>query len=443
MSALQDALNPSKFTTAEILELEKQFMVPAIVHYYREPRVMVRGEGATLIDNEGKTYIDLFAGVCTTLAGHCHPVMTTALKKQLDTLMHTTTLYPTVPMALYAKRLVSIMPSGSELTKCFFVNSGSEANEAAMLLAKKYKGTNFVLALNESFHGRTLMSMSITNQGVWRQNIAYAPGAIGVSNAYCYRCDFGQREGECDLECARFIEKVIRCQTPNRIAALIAEPIQGNGGVIVPPQEYFKLVVDIVHNYDGLFISDEVQTGFGRTGDKLWGIEHWGVTPDIITLAKGIASGFPLGAFVTRTDIANCLRPKDLFATYGGNPMAMIAGLANLEIIEREQFVRKATEKGKQFRKGLEELMEKYKLIGDVRGRGLMLGFELVKDRVSKRPAIEETDKIMNLAFEKGLLLGLGGMSSNVIRIKPPLVISGEEIDRALTILAEVLQVVS
>ena len=437
MTELDDALNPGKFKVEQILELEKEYMVPAVAHYYKNPKLFIRGKGASLFDSDDKEYIDLFAGICTVLSGYSHPKLISALKKQLDLLMHTSTLYPTVPMALYAKKLATVMPRG--LNKCFFLNSGSEANEAALHLTKIHKKSSFIISLDESFHGRTLMSMSITNQGVWRHNIAYAADVIGVPNANCYRCCFGKTSENCDMECARYVEKAIRCRTPNRIAGLIAEPIQGNGGVIVPPPDYFPMLIEIVHKYDGLFISDEVQTGFGRTGKKMWGIEHWGIIPDIITMAKGIGSGFPMGAFVTKKEVAEALKPKDLFSTFGGNPLAMVAGLANLEIIEEEKFLEQAAEKGTYLLKRLNELSEKHKLIGDVRGKGLMIGVELVKDRKTKVPATVEAQTLLNLTLEKGVLLGLGGLDSNVIRIKPPIVITKSQLDKAIMVIDESL----
>ncbi|MEW5760792.1 MAG: aspartate aminotransferase family protein [Candidatus Thermoplasmatota archaeon] len=433
MNDLEYALKIEKISAKKILELEKKYFVPAITHFYKEPKLIVRGSGAKLYDSEGKEYIDLCGGVCTVLSGHCNKKIVSALKRQLELLIHTTTLYPTAPIALYAKKLVSKMPSG--LNKCFFVNSGSEANEAAIHLIKKYTGCNFIISLNESFHGRTLMAMSLTNQSVWRQNVTYASGTISVPNANCYRCDFGKAQEECDLECARYIEKAIRCQTPNKIGCFIAEPIQGNGGIIVPPKEYFKVVFEIVKKYDGVFLSDEVQTGFGRTGKYMWGIEHWNIKPDIITLAKGMGSGFPIGGFVSREEIASCLKPKDLFSTFGGNPLSMIAGLANLEVIEEENYPLQAHEKGEKFKKLLFELMKKHEIIGDVRGMGLMLGFELVKSRERKEPATEETAELMELAFREGLLLGLGGLNSNIIRIQPPIPITEKEIEKAIKII--------
>jgi len=438
MSEFEDLFELDKFTVEDILEIEKKYLVPAVGHYYSQPKLFVKGEGATLFDNNGNTYIDLFAGVCTVHSGHCHPVMTDALKKQLDLVMHTTTLYPTIPMALYAKKLASLSPEG--LDKCFFINSGSEANEAALHLAKKYTNCNFVVSLLEAFHGRTLMAMSLTNQGTWRQNVTYASGTIGTPNCYCYRCDFGKTPDTCDLECARFADKVIRCQTPKKIAAILAEPMQGVGGITVPVDDFFPILAETAHKYDGLFISDEVQTGFGRTGKHFWGIENWGVKPDMMTMAKGIGGGFAMGALVTRKEVSDCLQPKDLFSTFGGNPLAMVAGLANLEIIEREKLQEGALAKGNYYMKRLTAMMDEHSLIGDVRGKGLMVGFELVTDREKKTPGSAEAKKLMEMCKDRGVLLGLGGLLANTLRIQPPLVVTMEQVDRSLEVIDEVLK---
>jgi len=437
MTELNDIFEHNKFSLEEILEMEKEYLVPAVGHYYKEPRLMVRGKGATLYDNQGREYTDLFAGVCTIHSGHCHPTMTAALKKQLDHLMHTTTLYPTLPMALYARKLASISPEG--LDSSFFVNSGSEANEAALHLAKKYTNCNYVLSLMESFHGRTLMAMSMTNLGTWRQNMTYASGTVGTPNCNCYRCPFGKDPDTCDVECARFAETVIRTQTPKRIAAIIAEPMQGVGGITEPVPDFFPILYDIVKKYDGLFISDEVQTGFGRTGKHMWGIENWGIVPDMMTMAKGMASGFGIGGFITRKEISECLAPKDLFSTFGGNPLAMTAGLANLEIIEKEDLMGGAITKGARFEKNLRTFLDEHPLIGDIRGKGLMLGMELVTDRVKKTPAADEARLFMEKAKDRGVLVGLGGLNANVIRIQPPMVLTMEQIDASLVVMDAVL----
>ncbi|HVP58056.1 MAG TPA: aspartate aminotransferase family protein [bacterium] len=426
---IDDILNPEKFSTDDVIALEKRYLAPCIGHYYKEPLFIARGKGALLYDNKGREYLDLFAGISTTLAGHCHPVEVDAIKRQLDRLMHASTLYPMLPMALFAEKLISICPP--HLAKCFFTNSGSEANEAALHLMKKFTGAFNVLALNGSFHGRTLMAMSLTNQGTWRQNVPYAAGTMAVPPAYCYRCDFGQKYPGCGLECAHYVEKAIRCQTPNRIAGMIVEPIQGNGGVVDPPREYFKIVSETVKKYGGLLISDEVQTGFGRTG-KMWGIENWDVAPDMMTMAKGIGSGYPIGAFVATDEAASCLKPKDLFSTFGGNPVASVAGFANIEILLKEKFAERALELGGYFKQGLLRLMDRHKFLGDVRGKGLMLGVEVVKDKRTKEPGTQETQTILNEAKDGGVLLGAGGLDNNVLRIKPPIVVSKAQIDQGL-----------
>jgi len=434
LSLLEKALEPEKFSAEEILDLERKHMVPALVHYYKEPPLIVKGEMGTLTDTDGKDYIDMFGGVCTVWAGHNHPYITDALKKQLDKLGHTTTLYPTVPMALYAKKMAEMSPEG--LDQCFFVNSGSEANEAAIHMTKKYTGSSIMCSLNEAFHGRTLMVMGLTQQGSWRQNVPYPSGVIGIPNANCYRCDFGKDPETCDVDCARFADKMIKCQTAGKIGGIIAEPIQGVGGIVIPKNpEYMKTLYEIVKKYDGLFISDEVQTGFGRTGEHMWGIEYWGIKPDIMTMAKSIGSGFPIGAFITRTDIADCLKPKDLFSTFGGNPLASIAGLANLELIEKEDYMGQAKKKGAVIRKRLEEIFEERELVGDIRGLGFMQGFELVTDRDKKTPAVGETAAVMEICKEKGLFVGKGGLFGNVIRIQPPIALTYQQIEEAMDII--------
>lgn len=438
MSLLEKALDTTDVNVEEILKIEKDHMVPALVHYYKEPILLTEGDMGTLTDAAGRSYIDMFGGVCTVWAGHNHPYITDALKRQLDKLGHTTTLYPTVPMALYAKKLAEMSPEGLE--KCFFVNSGSEANEAAIHMTKKYTGSNIMCSLNEAFHGRTLMVMGLTQQGSWKQNVPYPSGVIGIPNANCYRCDFGKDPETCDVDCARFADKMIKCQTAKKIAGLIVEPIQGVGGIVFPKNpEYMNILYEIVKKYDGLFISDEVQTGFGRTGEGMWGIEYWDVEPDIMTMAKSIGSGFPIGAFITRDEIADCLKPKDLFSTFGGNPLASIAGLANLELIEKEDFIGQAKRKGAVMRKRLEEIYDEHRLVGDIRGMGFMQGMEFVTDRKTKEPAPDETLAVMEHCKEGGLLVGKGGLFGNVIRLQPPIALTEEQIRDAMDILEEAI----
>jgi 4-aminobutyrate aminotransferase-like enzyme len=422
----------------DLLQQRQEYLIPKDSHYYDNPPLLVKGSMQYLWDIQGKKYLDLFAGVVTVNAGHCHPEIAKRIKEQVDTLQHTTTLFLTEPIVRLAMKLAEIAPGN--LKKSFITNSGTEANEGATVLAKAATGAHDFIALRHSFHGRTLMGMSLTGQSIWRKGGPYVYGAQFVSSAYCYRCPFGKTYPSCNLECAKDVENVIRTSTPGKIAGLIAEPIQGNGGVITPPPEYFKEVYAIVKKYGGLFISDEVQTGFGRTGEKWFGIEQWGVEPDIMTMAKGMGNGFPIGGFIAKPEIAEKLGQGYLFNTFGGNPVSATAALASIEVIEKEGLKENSAKIGKYFKERLLELQERHALIGDVRGIGLMLGVELVSDRKTKAPATAETKKLMEFCKDKGVIIGKGGLDGNVLRIKPPLCITKEDVDFAIKVLDEALR---
>ncbi|MHA1960349.1 MAG: aspartate aminotransferase family protein [Candidatus Thorarchaeota archaeon] len=425
------------YTDKEILAIEKKHLVPAVGHYYEDPILFVKGKGAVLEDSAGKEYIDLFAGICTTITGYSHPKFVATLKWQAERLIYTSSLYSTIPYALLIQKLAEIAPTG--LTQSYIVNSGSEANESALFMARKYKQNLYVVACHHGYHGRTTLAREITSAG-WRTvPEAHPPGVRFAPNGYCYRCQFGKEYPDCDYECARYVREVIRTETNRAIAAFIAEPIQGVGGIVQPPPEYFKIVHEIVKEFDGLFISDEVQTGFGRTGGKWWGIDHSDVVPDIVTMAKGFGSGIPIGGFLTRPEIAEEYTMTDSFATFGGNPLSCAAALAVIEIIEENNYVERATTNGGHFKKKLESLQEDHRLIGEVRGQGMMLGVELVRDRTTKEPASAEMVKLMELCKREGLLLGKGGFDGNVIRLQPPLELTLEQIDKSCEILDKAL----
>lgn len=424
-----------EYTREEILELEKKFLAPAVGHYYQDPVLFVNGEGAVLEDSSGKKYIDLFAGICTTITGYNHPKYVSTIKWQAERLVYTSSLYATIPYAVLVKRLAGIAPKG--LTRSFIVNSGSEANEAALFMARKYTGNPYIVACQRAYHGRTTLTRELSSAG-WRTVPEAHPSGVRFTPfGYCYRCPFGKEHPGCDMECARYLREVIRTQTNNAIAAFIAEPIQGVGGIVQPPAEYFKIVYEIVKEYGGLYISDEVQTGFGRTGDKWWGIQHSGVEPDIITLAKGFGSGIPIGGFVTRPDLADDYSIADGFATFGGNPLSCAAAVAVIDIIQESNYLERASKLGNEMKKKLQALQEDHKIVGDVRGQGLMLGIELVRDRDTKEPAIQEMLQIMEYCREKGLLIGKGGLDNNVVRLQPPLELTSEQIDEACSILSD------
>jgi 4-aminobutyrate aminotransferase-like enzyme len=425
-----------EYTREEILEIERKHLAPAVAHYYEDPVLFVRGEGATLEDSSGKSYIDLFAGICTTITGYAHPKYVATIKWQAERLVYTSSLYSTIPYAVLVKRLAEIAPKG--LSQSFIVSSGSEANEAALFMARKYIGNPYIIACLHGYHGRTTLARELSSAG-WRTIPESHPSGVRFAPyGYCYRCSFGKEYPECDFECARYIREVIRTQTNNAIAAFIAEPIQGVGGIIQPPPEFFRIAHETVKEHGGLYISDEVQTGFGRTGDKWWGIQHAGVAPDIITVAKGFGSGIPVAGFMTRPEIAIDYTVTDGFATFGGNPLSCAAAVAVIEIIQEGKYLEKASKLGSHFRKKLDSLKEDHKIVGDVRGQGLMLGVELVRDRTTKEPAVQEMVQVMELCKDRGLLIGKGGIDGNVIRLQPPLELTRAQVDDAMNILDEV-----
>jgi len=416
----------------EILEKQKQYLFPSVMTNYSEPLVLVRGKGMHLQDVEGREYLDFFGGILTVIAGHCNDKITDALIDQARTLQHVSTLFPTVPQVELAEKLASIAPG--RLQKSFFTNSGTEANETAILMARAYAGSHEVVALRHAYSGRSALALSLTANYAWRVGGPGLPGIVHAHNAYCYRCPFEKTYPACDLVCARDVEELIRTATSGRLAAFIAEPIQGVGGFVTPPREYFSIVAEIVRKYGGVFISDEVQTGFGRTGGKWFGIEHWGVEPDIITAAKGMANGSPIGATIATPEIADSLKGLTI-STFGGNPVSTRAAKATIDFIESEGLLESARVVGAYLRERLGELQEKFPIIGDVRGMGLMQGMELVKDRKTRQPASEEMGRLMDLTRDNGLIVGKGGLYGNVVRFAPPLTCTRSDVDEAVRLL--------
>jgi 4-aminobutyrate aminotransferase len=411
----------------EILLAQKEFLFPAVFHYYSEPVVVTHARDQYVWDANGRQYLDFFAGILTVSVGHGNEFVNRRVHEQIDRLVHISTLYATEPQAALAKKIAAITP-GAALRKSFFTNSGTEANETAILAARCYTGESEIVALRYSYHGRTSQAMAATGQYNWRLPGAAMPGVVHAHNAYCYRCPFQLTYPSCDVACARNIEETILTSTSGRIAGFIAEPIQGAGGFITPPKEYFQIVAEIVKRHGGIFISDEVQTGWGRTGHKWFGIEHYGVTPDVITSAKGLANGMPIGLTVAKPEVADAVKGVTL-STFGGNPVATTAAKAVLDFIEEKDLRANAAETGAYLRQRLEELAEKHPLIGNVRGMGLMQGVELVLDRATKQPATKETNLVLESAREEGLLIGKGGLYGNLLRIAPPLNISRSDID--------------
>jgi 4-aminobutyrate aminotransferase-like enzyme len=412
----------------QIVEKKERFIFPSVATYYSKPMPLVRGKGKFVYDASDRQYLDFFGGIVTVSVGHCHPRVNEAIHEQVDRLQHVSTLFPTEPMVEVAEALARITPG--KLQKSVFTNSGTEANETAILLAQLYTGSNEVLALRHGYSGRSFLAMAATGQSSWRLGGTHVAGLKHVANAYCYRCPFGLSYPSCELRCARDVEDVIQTTTSGRIAGLIAEPIQGVGGFITPPPEYFGIVVDIVRRYGGLFLCDEVQSGWGRTGDRWCGIEHWGVEPEIMTFAKGMANGAPIGATITTPEIADSIKGNTL-STFGGNPVTMAAARAVIEVIEEEDLRANARVVGEHLRAKLLELQSRHAIVGDVRGMGLMQALELVSDRKTKAPAAAETARFLEKARDQGLILGKGGLYGNVIRISPPLNISRADVDDA------------
>jgi alanine-glyoxylate transaminase / (R)-3-amino-2-methylpropionate-pyruvate transaminase len=404
----------------------KEFLFPCVANYYEEPLVIAEGHGARVRDAEGREYLDFFGGILTLGVGHSHPEIVRTLQTQLERLTHTSTVYPTAELVRVAERLARITPG--KLKKSFFTTSGTEADETAILLAKIYTGQQEIIALRHSYAGRSLTAIAITGQQPWRVLPTQVPGIKHALSPYCYRCPLGLEYPSCGVKCAQDLEELIRTETTGRPAAFIAEPIQGAGGFIVPPKEYFQIAVGIVRSHGGVFICDEVQTGWGRTGGHWCGIEHWGVEPEIMTFAKAIASGFPVGATIATPEVADAFTGLSL-STFGGNAISMAAVDATLDVMEREDTPLRSAERGAQLRAALDRFKEEHPFIGDVRGMGLMQGLELVEDRKTKEPAPKKTVQLLEAAKGQGLLIGKGGLYGNVIRIAPSMLITADEVD--------------
>ncbi len=425
--------------TAAIVEKYGRYMITSCVKRL-EPLALQSGVGARVKDADGNEYIDCFSGISVVNAGHCNPRVVEAAKHQLDQLIHGCGYVYYIPVvAELAERLSQVNPWG--LHKTFFGNSGAEAVECALKVARKFSKKHEFIALMCSFHGRTLASLSITGQS-GRRGYSMGPYLGDVSFApapYCYRCQLGLEYPKCGIQCAKMVEDIINYSTSACVATFIAEPILGEGGIIVPPLEYFNEVKKVLDRYGILFVDDEVQTGFGRTG-RMFGLEHYGVRPDIVTMAKGIADGLPLGACTTTEDIGNAFEPGDHLSTFGGNPVSCAAAIANIDFLVEERIPEEAEKKGRYVMQKLEEMKRSTPLIGEVRGRGLMIGIELVRNRDTKEPAAEEAASIRDACRKRRVLVGHGGVKGNVVRLQPPLVTSTEQLDQAIAVLSESLE---
>jgi 4-aminobutyrate aminotransferase len=417
-------------TRDEILLAHKEHLFPSVFHYFSEPLVLTHAKDQFVYDADGNEYMDFFGGIVTVSVGHCNAEVNRRVHEQVDRLQHVSTLFATEPAVALAKHIAELTPSG-RLSKCFFTNSGTEANEVAILAARCYTGSLEVVALRHSYHGRSALALTLTGQSTWRYGLMPQAGIVHALNAYCYRCPFGLTYPDCGARCAHDVENVIRSSTSGRVAAFIAEPIQGVGGFITPPKEYFPVVADIVRHYGGIFISDEVQTAWGRTGSKWFGIEQWGVEPDVITSAKGLGNGFPIGLTAAKPEVADSIKGPNI-STFGGNPVSTTAAKAVLDFIESNNLRANTESTGAYLRAGLERLAERHTCIGDVRGMGLLQALELVEDRASKAPAAALANRVLEAARDNRILAGKGGMYNNCIRISPPMNIGRDDVDEFL-----------
>eukprot|EP01098_Paradermamoeba_levis_P007811 TRINITY_DN3250_c0_g1_i2.p1 TRINITY_DN3250_c0_g1~~TRINITY_DN3250_c0_g1_i2.p1 ORF type:complete len:461 (+),score=128.10 TRINITY_DN3250_c0_g1_i2:54-1436(+) len=404
----------------EVLKKRKKFLSPALLTYYKQPVMIVEGKNQYLFDEKGKRYLDAFAGIVTVSVGHSQDKVVQAGVDQMKKLMHTTTIYLHPEVALYGEELAKKMPGNLKVT--YFVNSGSEANDLALLIARLYTGSNDVITLRNGYHGMSLGAMGLTALHTWKYPVSQGHGIHHALNPDTYRGPYGPDVPDVGKKYAHDVKNLIEHATPGRVAAFIAETVQGVGGAVPLANNYLPEVYHHIRQAGGLCIADEVQTGFGRCGTHYWGFETQGVIPDVVTLAKGIGNGIPLAAVVTTPEIAEVLSKRLHFNTYGGNPVSSAIGRSVLKVIDEENLQKNCLDVGHHLSSGLLKLKEKYKLIGDVRGKGLMLGLELVKDRNTKEPAKEETAQVFERAKELGLLLGKGGLYGNVFKSNHPCV---------------------
>ncbi|HEX8524011.1 MAG TPA: aspartate aminotransferase family protein [Tepidisphaeraceae bacterium] len=413
-------------STSETIRKHKEYLFPAVSMYYKDPIAITRGEGSWVWDDQGNKYLDAFGGVLTVSVGHANPKVTEAIVKQVKELVHTSTLYANKQQSDLAEKLAQIAPGN--LKKTFFTSSGTEANETAVAAARTYTGRVPLVVLRHSYSGRSAQTLAMCGQSSWKKPPNLMPGIHHAHAPYCYRCPFGQSYPECGLKCAEDIEELILTETGGEIAAFFAETVIGAGGFIVPPPGYFEKAAGIARKYGGLFISDEVQAAWGRTGDHMFGISHWKVTPDVLTSAKGMGNGSPIGLTIATPEVADKY-PGITFATFGGNPVSCAAAHATIKVIEDNNLVKNCAVVGKHLGERFAQLKEKHPIVGDARGLGMMQALELVKDRKTKEPHPQATVAVFEETKKRGVLIGKGGVWGNVIRTGMMLNSTKEEAD--------------
>jgi 4-aminobutyrate aminotransferase-like enzyme len=429
---VNDQASP-KPTNAELAARFKKAMFPSTGAYYAEPVALESGSGVRVRDFDGREYLDFFGGILTISVGHANEKVNAAVRAQIGRIGHVSAVYPTLPIVELAERLVRLAPG--EMEKVFFCASGTEADETGVALAQAHTKRTEIIALRHGYSGRSMLAQSLTGHAKFRIVPTQAAAVKHAHAPYCYRCPFGLTYPSCNIKCAQDIEELIQTTTQGEIAGFIAEPILGVGGFVTPPEGWMKMAVDIVKKYGGLFICDEVQTGFGRTG-TMWGVDPEGVSPDIVTMAKGIANGYPISAVVTTSAIADAWKGGNI-STFGGNAISCTAANATIDQITGDKLVENSAAMGKVLREGLDALKTKFKIVGDVRGRGLMQGVELVRDEKAgdRTPSADLALRMLEETKKRGLLIGRGGLYGNVLRVAPSLVVGRAEIEDAIKII--------
>jgi len=421
-----------------LLESRRKHYIPLAL-YHDKPLHLVKARGEYVWDSEGKRYLDCIGGIVCISAGHNHPKIKAKLLQMLedDEIQHTSTLYLNRHIVELAESLTAVAPDG--LDRAAFTNSGSEANELAFMTARQSTGETMIINLRHGYHGGTSGALAQCGQHTWRFRSQPVSAATSALEPYCYRCPFNQQVDSCDLECAKNVETTIQTSTHGRIAAMIAEPVMGVGGFISPPKAYFDEVTEIVHRYGGKYISDEVQTGAGRCGHEFLLSRELEIDADMVTMAKGFGNGAAIGAVLMKSEDAKSLEGKMYFNTFGGDPMQTAQAKVTMDVIAEEKLSENAMAMGVRLMDGFRQLMNSHDIIGDVRGRGLLMGLELVKDRHSKAYATEETARLMDICKDHGVLIGKGGLFGNVVRIAPPMTINADQADHLLAVIDQAL----
>jgi 4-aminobutyrate aminotransferase-like enzyme len=432
---------PSHDYDALLASRKKNYLPLAL--YHDHPLHLVKAKGEYVWDGDGRRYLDCIGGIVCISAGHNHPRIKAKLIKMLedDEIQHTSTLYLSRHLVELSEALVARAPEG--LDRASVTNSGSEANELAFMSARQATGENIIINLRHSYHGGTAATLAQCGHHTWRFRSQPVTNAVSAMEPYCYRCPFQQKPDSCKLECAQNVETTIQTATHGAIAAMIAEPVMGVGGFITPPDAYFEEVTAIVHRYGGKYISDEVQTGAGRCGQQFLLSKELGIDVDMVTMAKGLGNGTAIGGVLMKSEIADTLQGKMYFNTFAGDPMQAAQAKATIDIIEEERLSENALAMGRRIVDGIRDMMSRHEQIGDVRGRGLLLGMELVGDRKTKEHAVAEAARVMDVCKDHGVLLGKGGLKGNVIRIAPPLTIDAEQVDHMLEVMDRALKQVA